>query len=249
MYKRQAEAFRRTCVWLESLSEPKSLQEVEEYMSELVDEKDMYTRKWLKKKLLQKYGESVSFLSDGYRDIISFKDITNQIINDRWYADRKKDIVEEKYRIIKAAAKLIQAEIREMRFDKSFYPAENLIADVNEGLKCVPKSLRLLLDSFIESKEKQNSLGQCIVYAARPKSAILPVPFGVGVEMDHVFGSRWLNSQLFDLGFSISDDEVKLFKQSVLQAGRVEDIIPSADIGFTQWDSDNADHLLSLIHI
>ena len=57
-----------------------------------------------------------------------------------------------------------------------------------------------------------------------------------------MFGSQWLTDVLYDLGFSISDDEVKLFKQSVLQAGRIEDIIPSVDEGFTQWDGDNADH-------
>ena len=89
-------------------------------MSKLVDEKDMCTRKWIRKKLETKYGKNITFTSDGYRDIISLKDMTEQIINDRWYADRKKDVVEEKYRIIKAAAKLIQAEIREMKFDKSF---------------------------------------------------------------------------------------------------------------------------------
>ena len=100
----------------------------------------------------------------------------------------------------------------------------------------------MLLGSIIDSEDKQNSLGQCLVYAARPKTAILPVPFGVGVELDHVFGSPWLTDVLYDLGFSISDDEVKLFKQSVLQAGRIEDIIPSVDEGFTQWDGDNADH-------
>ena len=129
-----------------------------------------------------------------------------------------------------------------MKFDKDTYPKENLIADGEEGFKTVPKSLQILLGFLIDSKVKQNSLGQCLVYASRPRSAILPVPFGLGVQVDHVFGSKWLTNQLFDLGFSISDDEVKLFKQSVLQAGRIEDIIPGGENGFTEWVGDNANH-------
>ena len=93
---------------------------------------------------------------------------------------------------------------------------------------------------MIESEKKQNSIGQCLVSAVRPRSAILPVPFGV-VEMDHIFGSRWNTSQLYDLGFSISYDEVNRYKQSVLQSRRVEDIIPDSDSAFTQWTGDNAD--------
>ena len=54
-------------------------------------------------------------------------------------------------------------------------------------------------------------------------------------------------SQLYDLGFSIPDDEVQLYKQSVLQAGSIEDVIPDADSGFTQWVADNADHQTSTI--
>ena len=122
-----SEAFLKTCEWLESLTEPKSVAEFEEYMSKLVDEKDMCTRKWIKKKLEMKYGKSITFSSDGYRDIISLKDMTEQIINDRWYAEKKTDVTEEKYRIIKAAAKLIQTEIREMKFDKSHFSAAKIL--------------------------------------------------------------------------------------------------------------------------
>ena len=28
-----------------------------------------------------------------------------------------------------------------------------------------------------------------------------PIPFGLGVELDHVFGSKWLIEELFRLGF------------------------------------------------
>ena len=86
-----------------------------------------------------------------------------------------------------------------MKFDKHFYPDEKSIADVNEGMKWIPKSLLTFLNTFIDSKVKQNSLGQCLVYAARPKSAIIPVPLGLAVKIDHVFSLRWNTSHLYDL--------------------------------------------------
>lgn len=54
--------------------------------------------------------------------------------------------------------------------------------------------------------------------SSRPRSVITPTLFGVGVEMDHVFGSKWLINELSHLGFSISYDEVTKYKQSVIKA-------------------------------
>ena len=59
--------------------------------------------------------------------------------------------------------------------------------------------------------------GQCIVKAAKPKSAIPPIPFGLAVACGHMFGSRRLIDEPFRLRFSISYSEVNRFKQSVLQ--------------------------------
>ena len=110
------EAFHQTCEWLECYGEPKSMFEIEEYMSTLVEENVMWTRKYLKKKLQEKYGDNICFSSDRYRDIIILKDMACRIINDRWYEERHKNIEEDKKRIIHTAAKLIQAEIRERSY-------------------------------------------------------------------------------------------------------------------------------------
>ena len=53
----------------------------------------------------------------------------------------------------------------------------------------------------------QNSIGHSIVQSAR-KNVITPTLFGLGDEIDHVFGSRWLIDEMSRLGFSISYDEV-----------------------------------------
>ena len=48
------------------------------------------------------------------------------------------------------------------------------------------------MKTIISSELKQNSIGQCIVQAARPRSVITPTMFGLGVELDHAFGSKRL---------------------------------------------------------
>ena len=68
-----------------------------------------------------------------------------------------------------------------------------------------------------------------------------PILFGIAVIMDHVFGSKWLVDELFRLGFSISHDELSLYKQYILQ-GENRTLSPPSDAVITQWASDNADH-------
>ena len=119
-----SEAFIKTCEWLESHAEPTSLCEFEEHMAGIVDAAHMCSRKYLRTKLVQKYGDHIEFISDGYRDILCFKDMPKRIIDNAWYANRNDDATEDKYRIIKAAAKLIQEEIREMKFAKDVNPDE-----------------------------------------------------------------------------------------------------------------------------
>ena len=85
--------------------------------------------------------------------------------------------------------------------------------------------------------------GHSIIQFARPRSVITPTLFGVGIEMDHVFGSRWLVNELSWLGFSISYDEVNRYKQSAIESESLDNLLaeylPDA---FTQWVADNVDH-------
>ena len=69
--------------------------------------------------------------------------MAKHIINDFWYTKRKEDVTEEKYQIVHTTSKLIIAEIRAMSHEKELYPDENSIADIEEGLSWIPKSLRI----------------------------------------------------------------------------------------------------------
>ena len=86
--------------------------------------------------------------------------------------------------------------------------------------------------------KKRVGLGHAITQATRPRSVISHILFGLGVEVDHVFGSEWLLNQLYSLGFSISYTEVSRFKQAMLQDNSLSNIESS---NFDQYAADNAD--------
>ena len=63
-------------------------------------------------------------------------------------------------------------------------------------------------------------------YTGSPaKISLTPILFGLGMEMDHVFGSKWLINELTQLGFSITYDEVIRYKQSVIQCESPENLL------------------------
>ena len=60
------------------------------------------------------------------------------------------------------------------------------------------------------------SIGQTITQASRPSSSIAPIPFGICVDLDKSFATRWFVDHLAKFGFSVSSGEVKLFKESAI---------------------------------
>ena len=118
-----------------------------------------------------------------------------------------------KENVIKAAARLIKEEIREMNYSKAFYPS---VAVIKEGDDWVPESLNLFMKLLVSSNLKQARLSQCIIQATHPRSVIAPIPFGVGISVDKTTGCRQLIKQLATLGFSITPDEIDRFKQSAV---------------------------------
>lgn len=52
-----------------------------------------------------------------------------------------------------------------------------------------------------------------------------PALFNLAVELDHVFGLRWLINQLHKLGFCESFDEVLKFKQVVVTNESMDDLL------------------------
>ena len=127
----------------------------------MVDSETVYTTKWLKKKLKDKYKDHIFFAElNGKSDVVCLKDTASLIINNAWYEAREKD-AEDSERIIKTAAKLILADIRTTKIDKEYYPTEEEIADINFCENAQPTALRQFLEIIVKDRLKRASLGQC----------------------------------------------------------------------------------------
>ena len=206
---------------------------------------NVYSIKWLKTLLIKKYGDHLCFAGqDGKADLICFRDMASYIINDKWYTEKKNNIKDETNRLIVAVAKLIMSDIRQSKYVTETYPTEK---DIHENrLEYLPNSLQLLMKSLITSELKQASIGQCLLKAVKPNSTIPPLLFGLSVELDNIFGSKWLIEELCKFGFCLSYKEVTKYKQSVVQNTSPNDILSSTLKGnFTQFVADNIDDRMS----
>ena len=130
------------------------------------------------------------------------------------------------------------SDIREKKYDLAFYPSPNEIHESSNVF--LPESLNEFLAILVKTPLKRESIGQSILLACRPRSCLPPIPFGLGVELDHVFGSKWLLNELSKLGFTMSYDEVCRFKQVVIQSGN--DYHEDGKAQFIQYSADNVDH-------
>jgi len=64
--------------------------------------------------------------------------------------------------------------------------------DLEFAKNWVPESLLLFLKYIVPSELKQVSIGQCISQSSRPRSMIASIPFGIGVDIDKSFATKWL---------------------------------------------------------
>ena len=85
--------------------------------------------------------------------------------------------------------------------------------------------------------------------AAMPRSVMPPMLFALVVESDHMFASRWLNTQLFNLGFVESYNEVVRFKQGMVMTEDIDDILQSraSEDSFITFVGDNIDHNIATL--
>ena len=238
--------FEMLCQWLESEAgaELYTLSELHAKMVEFSDdESEVYTIKRLKQKLQEHYKEFIFFSDiEGRSNVLCFRNMAKFIINEKWYSEKKADIDDEAERVVIAAAKIIKAEIREKNYDLKSYPTKEDIVNLDRGRQWIPNHLQTFLKTIVLSQLQQNSIGHSIVQSAR-RTVITPTLFGLGIEMDHVFGSRWLIDEMSRLGFSISYDEVNRYKQSVIQSESLDNLLTEYFPGtFTQWVADNVDH-------
>ena len=76
-------------------------------------------------------------------------------------------------------------------------PSNDDIRDGDAVCHQLPSMLQMFLQSIVKSTMKRAANGQCLLRAARTRSMIPPLLFGLGVELDYTFGSKWLINKPF----------------------------------------------------
>ena len=89
------------------------MSEIYSKMIELVVENNnVYTKRWFKTKLKSKYGGYIMFTeAPGKPNVVCFKNMTEFIVNDKSFSERKKDSNDEAERIILTAAMLTNKHV------------------------------------------------------------------------------------------------------------------------------------------
>ena len=121
-----------------------------------------------------------------------------------WYEKREKDLAKELEKINNTVAKLFLSDIRSMSLKSDIHLTENEIPDIKTCGNLLPESLRKFLEVLIKGRLKKSSVGQVIIGTARPRSAVLPITFGLRPEIVDMSGSRWLIDKLWTVDFPIS---------------------------------------------
>ena len=233
-------AFDHACSWLENDIEIHSAPEFASKVKEFSESNESYSTVHIKRLLEKKYGEfiSVSPISKGKEGIIKFQNTAKFFIENRYKHDKKASVTEEKQRMVTIVGSLIRSEICNKQ-PGEFYPSPHDLSNIDYPNEWVPPTLQTLLDVVLTSKVKQTAIGHAITSACKPK-LVSPLLFGLGIELDHCFGSKWLNNHLARLVFSITNDEVRRFRQTLMERDSMLPEIPPNS--FVQYSADNVDH-------
>ena len=227
--------FERLCQWFESEMVPVKTSEIHSKMKELAKSDEVYSLKHLKRKLEERYKEDIIISqTEGKANLVCFKDVAQFIIK----RSKKENENTNEEVIIKTAAKLIKAEIQNQKFNTEIYPSRR---DIENHTDSLAPLLQNFMKELVCDELKQSSIGQAIMKAVKIRFYIPPLLFGLGVELDHKFGSKWLTNEVYKLGFSISPSEIARFKQSVI-ANKDSSIEVMLKGSFGQWVADNVDH-------
>ena len=171
-------------------------------MIEIFDE-DVYTVKRIKEKLQDKYKDNIFFAEvSGRKNDVCFRNMASRIISDQLYDNMRSNADDKSKQIIETDVKLIKSDIRgNLKRSTDSFPSTDDASKVGWILDTLRHFLKKVIKSEVQS------IGQCIVKGALPRSLKPSMLFALAVELDHMFGLRWLNTELLKLRFSESYSE------------------------------------------
>ena len=77
-------------------------------MQEMDPSGDPYSEKYLKIKLVEHFGDLITITDIfGKHTIVCISNFAHKVLSDRWYADRKSKAIDERRRVVIAAANII----------------------------------------------------------------------------------------------------------------------------------------------
>ena len=85
--------FDQLCEWMEQEAECYTIKELHTRMMEIANCETVYSTKWLKRKLMDRYEEHVFFAElKGRSNVVCLKNLADLIVNSSWYENREKDL-------------------------------------------------------------------------------------------------------------------------------------------------------------
>lgn len=240
-------AFQKTMEYFEANDEEQlTVSQLVKKMEEFLDEEaGAYSVVYMKKKVLEHFNNDIVIACvDGKADVITHKAKASVILREFFESTEMANEEEQKFRMIRAVAKILQSEIKQMLASKDTYVINDDLSSVESENDYLPDTLRCLLDELFvgcNRNVKTASIGQCIVQAVRPRALICPLQLSLAVQMDHHFSSRFLLDTLYKLGFCSSYSEVQMFKRCA--ATSHDDGLGSiSNNHVVQYVADNVDH-------
>ena len=247
------DAFERVVEFFEQNDEEQlAVKNLVEKMADFLQESETtpYSAIYMKKRIKERFGDDVIFTElDGRPDVVTMRPLAAKILQKFYNEPKKENIKEEEMRFVKTAATCLKNDIKSCPTSKEHYASNSDLSSVENALSFLPESLVLLLDTVLVGKDKKckiASIGQAIMQAARPRALIAPLQLGLGVQMHHHFGSRFLVDSLHRHGFCCSYSEVQAYERSAAIKDGVELSIPDGET-LVQYVADNVDHNIRTI--
>lgn len=202
----------------------------------------------IKSKLKSKYGNRIIITEKlGSSAFICFIDNQHDVLSKAWYEKKKENEMEERLRILKAAAAIVREDIQSIVFDTDNYPPPTqMFEDINSD---IPESLTYLLEQIILKNKRSKlehsklictNVSHCIMAAVRPRSFKSRLQLGLSVFFHRRFGSKRLIQIFSSFGLCASYNETMMYEAAAV-LHRPPHILPPETGTIIQYAADNAD--------
>ncbi|GBM33106.1 hypothetical protein AVEN_9646-1 [Araneus ventricosus] len=143
-----------------------------------------------KAQLLKKYGDDILIAVTAIKaPVVCFRNTRFKLLTEAWYNKKSDDMTEDRRRIVKTAAIVIE-DIRSRVYETKHYPPSHNFFQESES--DISETLRVFLDDVIlknkrvsleKWKKKSIALAHSIIAVARPKSFVSSLQVGVAASL------------------------------------------------------------------